>query len=92
MQEYPCPLCPNVLLQGTGDLGRLAVDAYQILATSPIPESPPSWELIFEMIGVTGAELKRTVYAWVALWVKLDREHEDAKKPENMKTITNPNV
>lgn len=89
---YPCALCPFVLLQASGEAGHLAYEAAALISQSPIPEHPPSWELIFEMLGVTSACMKRLVYEYVALWAKLQKEHEEAMKPENLKTVTNPNV
>lgn len=89
---YPCPLCPNVLLQASGEAGRFAYDAAALISQSPMPEHPPSWELIFEMLGVTSAVMKRRVYAYVARWAKLQKDHDEAMKPENLKVVTNPNA
>jgi hypothetical protein len=89
---YPCALCPNVLLAASGEVGRLAYEAAVLLSQAPNPEHPPSWELIFEMLGVASGALKRRIYEYVALWARLQKAHDEALKPENLKTVTNPNV
>jgi hypothetical protein len=87
---YPCAVCPNRLLAEAGPVTHLAVEVYQLLAVNPLPESPPTWETLFEMVGITRPHLKRAVYERVAAMVQWERAHHKADETKSDRTITNP--
>lgn len=89
---YPCDMCPNKLLAHVGEVGLKAVEVYQLLASNPMSEVMPSWELLFEMAGITRPSLKRAVYERVCLKLRLEQEHQKAEDTKAERTFTNPHA
>jgi hypothetical protein len=63
---------------------------YQLLAQNPMTDTLPSWELLFEMAGITRPSLKRAVYERVCYKLRLESEHRQAEATKGDRTITNP--
>jgi hypothetical protein len=88
---YPCELCPNRLLVDTGDVVVLACEVYGLMAANPL-EQLPTWELLFEMVGITSPRLKRQVYELVCERITLEQEHREQDTNKDDRTWTNPNA
>ena len=88
----PCQGCPNRLLDPHDEVLGYVLQVYRLLAMNPFPENFPSWETLFEMVGVQRASMKRQVYERVCLRVHIERQHkeEEAKKDERTITFSPP--
>ena len=71
-------------------MSRLAQDVAYLMSLNPQPEQPVNWEFLFSLVGVEDRATKREVYERIGRWVKLQHEHHEALKPDNLRVVENP--